>query len=255
MARFPAMWRSDRPLIFGHRGASQRAPENTLPAFRAALEAGADGVELDVHLSADSVPVVIHDDRVDTTTDGTGAVASLTLAQLQALDAGGGFDPRFAGARIPTLEQVLREVGPRLWINVEVKVQQGLKAIVAAVRRTGMAARVWFSSFRPYTLYRLRALAPEVACGLLYAPPTAMSLLLRPFTPHEALHPHVSMVTSRFVRRAQRQGLRVVAWTVDEPAMAQQLAAWGVDAIITNAPAALRASLVLGPLDQGAGPR
>lgn len=243
MARFPALGRPDRPLIFGHRGASQRAPENTLPAFRAALEAGADGVELDVHLSADGVPVVIHDDRVDATTDGSGAVASLSLAQLRALDAGG-------GARIPALEQVLREVGPYLWINVEVKVHQGLPAIVAAVRRTDMAARVWFSSFRPYTLYRLRALAPDVACGLLYAPPTAMSLLLRPFTPHEGLHPHVSMVTPRLVRRAQRQGLRVVVWTVDEPTVAQQLAAWGMDAIITNVPAILRASL-----DQGAGPR
>src|SRR3970040_2158507 len=109
------------PLILGHRGASAYAPENTLAAFRRALELGADGFELDVTLSADGVPVVIHDDTVDRTTDGSGPVANLTLAQLKQLPAGfrARFGTEFAGERIPTLEEVVARLGQRALLHVE----------------------------------------------------------------------------------------------------------------------------------------
>ena len=157
MVTFPESWWKDRPLILGHRGASHDAPQNTLAAFRKAVEVGADGVELDVHLSRDGVPVVIHDAKVDATTDGTGYVSAKSLEELKALDAGLSFDPQFSGERIPTLEEVLLEVGEALLVNIELKVGRidGLAAaVVDVVKRLGMQPRVWFSSFRPYLLYQ-----------------------------------------------------------------------------------------------------
>jgi len=235
-----------RPFVLGHRGASHAAPQNTLAAFRKAVEAGADGVELDVHLSLDGVPVVIHDDNVDSTTDGKGPVREMTLAQLKTLDAGARFDARFAGERIPTLEEVLIAVGAQLLINIELKADQTaalVPAVVDLIQRMGMASRVWFSSFKPYALYRARALAPEIPCGLLYGPLNPGTLLLRPFTPHEALHPYKDMLTERLVRHTHQRGRRVFTWTLDDPAVAQQFAAWGVDGIITNEPENILAAL------------
>ena len=246
MANFPESWFSNRPLIFGHRGASHAAPQNTLAAFRKAAEVGADGIELDVHLSRDGVPVVIHDAKVDAVTDGEGFVSDHSLAELKALDAGSRFDATFAGERIPTLLEVLVEVGDRLLINIELKEGRstGLEAaVVDVVKRVELQQRVWFSSFKPYMLYQVRALAPDIPCGLLYGPLNVGTLLLRPFTPYEALHPYTALVNERMVRAAHRRGLRVFTWTLDDPEMARRFAEWGVDGIITNEPAEILAAL------------
>jgi glycerophosphoryl diester phosphodiesterase len=254
MTRFPDLWQRGRPLgrpfVLGHRGASHAAPQNTLAAFRKAADVGADGIELDVHLSRYGVPVVIHNNSVDATTDGTGLVRELTLTQLKALDAGARFDAAssdasFTGERIPTLEEVLAEVGARLLTNIELKADRTaalVAAVVDLVRRMGMADRVWFSSFKPYALYRARALAPEIPCGLLYGPLNPGTLLLRPFTPHEALHPYKDLLTERSVHRAHEHGLRVFTWTLDDPIVARKFAAWDVDGIITNEPAEILAA-------------
>jgi len=150
MAKFPETWWRERPLVFAHRGASHAAPQNTLAAFQEAARLGADGIELDVHLSADGVPVVIHNDTVNATTDGHGLVGELSLAQLKALDAGSSFGPAFAGERIPTLAEVFEAVGRKLLINVELKAQKNAtveleNTVAALVPRMGMAGRVWFS--------------------------------------------------------------------------------------------------------------
>jgi glycerophosphoryl diester phosphodiesterase len=254
--RYPDLWQRvqplGRPFVLGHRGASHAAPQNTLAAFRKAADVGADGIELDVHLSRDGVPVVIHNNSVDSTTDGTGLVRELTLAQLKALDASAHFEPPcsdaapFTGERIPTLEEVLAEVGARVLVNIELKAAQTVAlvpAVVDLVKRMEMANRVWFSSFKPYALYRARALAPDIPCGLLYGPLNPGTLLLKPFTPHEALHPYKDMVTERGVQRAHDRGLRVFTWTLDDPDVARKLAAWGVDGIITNEPAEILAAV------------
>ncbi|MBN1922994.1 MAG: glycerophosphodiester phosphodiesterase [Anaerolineae bacterium] len=248
MATFPTTWPQHRPLILGHRGASHAAPQNTLAAFHKAAAMGADGVELDVHLSADGVPVVIHDALVNATTDGSGAVADLSLAELQSLDAGVRFNPSFAGERIPTLEEVLAAVGQQLIINIELKAfarrDAALeKAVVTLVRRLGLVDRVWFSSFKPYALVRARSEAPEIPCGLLYDGLGLGAQLLRPITPHEALHPHHGLLSRARIQRAHKRGLWVATWTVDDVARAQTLAEWGVDAIITNEPERLLAAL------------
>jgi len=135
-----------RTLDIAHRGASTAAPPNTLAAFEKAIELGADGIEFDVHLSADGVPVVIHDFTVNGTTNGSGRVASLTLVQLKQLDAGSYFDPAFAGERIPTLAEVLEAVGSRLLLNIELKStslrDNGLEqAVIAQVEQHDLGSR------------------------------------------------------------------------------------------------------------------
>jgi glycerophosphoryl diester phosphodiesterase len=246
---FPNSWWSHRPLIFAHRGASRRAPENTLAAFAAAMEVGADGVELDVHLSADGVPVVIHNARVDATTDGVGWVNDMTLDALKRLDAGVPMGGEFAGETIPTLEEVLNLVGDRLLINIELKAQSRKDvdlefAVGSLVARMGLQDRVWYSSFKPYTLYTMRHLArqrrvPGVPAGLLYGPLSWGALFLVPFTPFEALHPHASLVHRWWVSLAHVLALKVVVWTVDDVSAAQKLVADGVDVIISNVPGSL----------------
>ena len=247
MAAFPQeWWRDDRPLVFGHRGASHAAPQNTLAAFRAAAEMGADGVELDVYLTADGVPVVIHDEEVSSTTDGSGYITQMPLAQVKELDAGSTFSPTFAGEPIPMLEEVLAEVGHKLLIDIELKYsprQQGLEAAVASlVARIGLQGRLWFSSFHPHTLYAIRQLAPEIPCGLLYDPMSFGSRLLGVITPHEAIHPQAALVRGGLVRRAHRHHRRVVTWTVDDAPTAHRMAERQVDVIITNEPARLLAA-------------
>ena len=235
----------NKPLNIGHRGASAAAPQNTLAAFRKAVEFGADGVELDVHLSADSHVVVIHDFSLDKTTNGTGRVADKTLAELEALDAGSKFSPQFAGERIPTLAQVFEALGGKLLVNVELKSLGGggsgalAAAVLEIVRKYGMDKRVLFSSFDPFALRAIKRLAPEIPAGLLYAPDLPIYLRrawLAPLLPHEARNPHFSMVTDATMKWYKSHGLRVNTWTVDDPAEMKRLIALGVDGIITNKP-------------------
>jgi len=238
----------DRPLNFAHRGASYEAPANTLAAFLLAVELGADGIELDVHLSKDGHVVVIHDFDVSATTDGQGLVCDKTLAELKELDAGSWFDPVFAGQRIPTLQEVIDAVGRRLLLNIELKVRGwsdgGLAAkVVQIVEESGLVDRVILSSFNPRVVWRAKLRNPKIATGLLYAQDKPLFLrkawsrrLLRP----TALHPHYAMVDSHYVWWANKQGYRVNVWTADEPGDMRRLMREGVDIIITNRPDLLR---------------
>lgn len=248
---------SDRTLNIAHRGASAAAPPNTLAAFKKAVELGADGIEFDVHFSADGVPVVIHDFTVDATTDGSGRVADLTLAQLKQLDAGTRFDPAFTGERIPTLDEVLEAVrgrrgwGGELLLNVELKTtspgDNGLeRAVITLVEQHSLSRRVLFSSFNPFSLRRAKRIAPHIPVGLLYD--QGLSLPLRRawlafLAPHEARHPHYKMVDVRYMAWARRRGYRVNTWTVDDPAEMRRLVGLGVNGIITNVPDVLRSVL------------
>ena len=141
----------ERTRVIAHRGFSGAAPENTLAAVRAAIEVGADMVEIDVTLTSDGHIVVIHDETLDRTTTGSGRVSDFTLTELQRLDAGGWFAPRFAGERIPTLDQVLDEIEGRILLNVEIKseaVERGIVTKVAsAIRKRGMMEQLWFPRF------------------------------------------------------------------------------------------------------------
>jgi glycerophosphoryl diester phosphodiesterase len=241
----------EHALNIAHRGASAAAPANTLAAFQKAIELGADGVEFDVHLSADGVPVIIHDFTVDATTDGSGRVIDLTLAQLKQLDAGSTFDPSFAGERIPTLEEVLEALGSRLLLNIELKTtsphDNGLEqAVIAQVERHSLSDDVLLSSFNPFSLRRAKQIAPHIPVGLLYGPELPLPLRrawLAFLVPHEARHPKHTMVDASYMAWARRRGYRVNTWTVDDPDEMRRLINLGVDGIVTNVPDVLRSVL------------
>ncbi len=238
----------DRPLNIAHRGASMLAPQNTLVAFEKALEVGADGIEFDVRLCADGVPVVIHDATVDATTDGTGRVEAMRLAALKRLDAGSSFAPAFASTRIPTLTEVLESVKGNVLLNIELKdispLNQGLEqAVIDDIEQHGVEEQVLLSSFSPFALRRVQQIAPNLATGLLYTRPVwaalrlARMLMPRPFA---ALHPYRAVVGEQHIRWARARNVRMHVWTVDDPSEMHRLIDLGVDGIITNTPDVLR---------------
>lgn len=240
-----------RPQIFAHRGARRVAPENTLPAFAAALEMGADGIELDVHLTADGQLVVIHDFDVRKTTDGQGEVEHMSADQVGRLDAGSHFSPAFAGTRVPHLEEVIDLVGDRCHINIEIKsndpfARDASDSVAALIRRRNLYDQVIVSSFNPITLVKMRHLDSAIALGMLYD--REMPAFLRrvwagpPISP-QAQHPHHGLVDEAYMAWARTLGAQVNTWTVNEPAEARRLADLGVDTLITDVPDLLLAQL------------
>lgn len=236
-----------RPLNIAHRGFSAEAPENTLAAFDAAARAGADGVELDVTMCASGDVVVIHDDTIDRTTNGSGRVRDMSLDTLRMFDAGRWFDARYEGQFIPTLADVLDLVGETMIVNIEIKAatakEEGLEnGVIALVRQRGLVDRVLISSFSPIALWRMRRRAPEIRRALLTAP--QLPLMLGSGWPAglvkaHAMHPHHSQVDAAYVQRTHARGRTINVWTVDEPEEMRRLCLLGVDGIITNHPARL----------------
>lgn len=235
-------WYQGRTLVFGHRGAKAYAPMNTIPAFELAVAQGADGIELDVHRSKDGHAVIVHDFTVDSTSDGSGRVTDMTLAQLKELDAGSWFGEEFRGVRIPTLDEVFEAVGSRTLVNVEIKSESpetdGVEQVVAdVIQRHDMARRVIVSSFNPLTLQRFRAILPNVPIGFLFSGQMqidTVGLMQQLGLAHEAKHPHYEVITAEY--RALNSAYRINAWTVNDVAEALRLRDIGVDAIITDVP-------------------
>lgn len=240
--------RGPSAVNWGHRGAPERAPENTLASFRAAMDLGASGVELDVMLSADGEVVVVHDYSLERTTDGAGPVKAYSLAGLKRLDAGRWFSADFAGERIPTLQEVIDGLDPGVFLNIEIKSEtpgtDGLeKAVVRIIAENNLYERVVVSSFNPVSLMRVKAADKKIDVGLIYAPDLAIYLrqgwfipLLRP----EALHPRYDMVDAAYMARARKKGFKVAVWTVNEGEEMERLLDLGVDGIITDRPDLLR---------------
>jgi glycerophosphoryl diester phosphodiesterase len=233
------------PIVFGHRGASADAPENTLAAFALALRQGADGFELDVTLSADGVPVVIHDDTLDRTTNGAGPVRLQTVAELSRLEAGYPvrFDSRFSGERIPTLAEVFQAFAGRALINVELKRDRSPDRSLAArtvelIQTHRLEHSVLVSSFRISNLRRVKALNQSIPVGLLYLDARVAPLmrLLAGGLRAEAYHPAQKYASPRTVRWCHARRLRVNVWTVDDESDLRRLMAAGVDGLITNHP-------------------
>ncbi|MGH2538130.1 MAG: glycerophosphodiester phosphodiesterase [Candidatus Promineifilaceae bacterium] len=228
-----------RPRIIAHRGASADAPENTLSAFGLALEQGADGIELDLRLSADGWPVVMHDAQLRQTTGATGRVSAWKLAELKRLDAGD-------GRPAPALQAVFARFGQHLLYNLELKgflwPPAGLGALARVIRAESLEDHVLISSFSPLLLRVLKPMLPAgVPLGLLRHSRSGRSG--HKLVTFAADHPAERLVDARLMAWSAAQGLRVHAWTVDEPARARELSALGVHAIITNRPAHIRAAL------------
>ena len=239
--------RSGRPLIWGHRGASAEAPENTLAAFSLALRQDADGVELDAQRCASGEVVVVHDETLQRTTGSPGPVTQASWSLIRTLEAGGWKSERFRGERIPLLAEVL-EAFPRL-VNVELKTEEiddrGLTSEVVRVIRAARAEdRVLLSSFNPVCLLRARLLAPRIPRALLFESAQRWLLrsgLLAPLLGADAMHPEHVLATPDRVARWRGRGYSVGCWTVDDAQEAALLVESGVSGVITNRPSAMRA--------------
>jgi glycerophosphoryl diester phosphodiesterase len=229
------------PLIVGHRGAMGHAPENTLASYELAVSMGVDMVECDVHLSADGVPVVLHDHTLDRTTNGKGLVCEHTAAELQALDAGSWRDPQFAGQRLPTLDGLLAWCRGRVPLSIELKngpvFYDGLaEAIVDLVRKHDMLERANVISFDHAAIARVKQLEPRLSAGILFAALLVDAPAAARAANADAILPGHHFATADVITQAHAADLAVSVWTVDDPALARRLAADGVDAIATNYP-------------------
>ena len=231
-------------LIIAHRGASAEAPENTAAAIRRAWQVGADMVELDVQVTADDRLVIFHDDRLDRITGVRGRLIRQRWTDLQQLDCGSWFASRFADERMPLLSRALRSVPSTKRVNLELKRTQKpsvlITGVVRALRATGRVRRALISSFDMELLARLRRAHRQAAIALICRRRPRVALRRAVRLGCRAWHPHASLVTPALVREAHAAGLRVHAWTVDEPAQAHRLLRLGVDGVFTNDPARLR---------------
>lgn len=245
-------------IVVAHRGASVQAPENTMEAYRLAVDAGADAIELDVHLSQDGELAVIHDDTVDRTTDGTGAVAGFSMRQLRRFDAGynfsgGGEDDfpfRGGGLRIPTLGEVLDWLPDGVGLVVEIKARAAADAVVEALRDTPVrrAGAVSVISFDEAAIERAHQLDPELTTGYLLVPSQPFEPALRWAVEHGHLGVHpwdgdLGMDPAPMLAQAMAYGRRLGCYVVNDPERMEQLAAYGLWGFVTDVPDVARAAL------------
>jgi len=233
-------WREEGPVCVAHRGGLALAPENTLAAFANAIKLGCNWAELDVRASKEGALVVIHDGTVDRTTNGTGTVAELSLRQLKKLDAGAKFSRKFAGQRIPTLEQVLRAVRGKLNMLVEIKAKGIEEKVVAALRKTRMDRSAVVICFDPVVLVATKDVAREMPTGLLLslrAPKEPLPLIaLARMLGASLIMPSHEGVTREFIEKAHKARLLVRTWTVNDSKRMEELLDVGVDGIGTDRP-------------------
>ena len=232
------------PRVIGHRGAAAAAPENTIASFRTAATMGVAMVEFDVKLTSDSQPVVFHDETLERTTNGHGRMRDTPLAALRSLDAGGWFEPVFAGEPAPTLEEVLAFLlGVGVRPNIEIKPcpdrEQETARIVAAV-----ATACWPSNRPPPLLSSFSRIALETVREEVPTWPRALIVDRLPPDWHEgalalgvsALHCQQRHLSPVAITELRRKGLAITAWTVNDPERARALWKWGVDAVVSDAP-------------------
>ncbi|MDR1805392.1 MAG: glycerophosphodiester phosphodiesterase [Clostridium sp.] len=237
--------------VIAHRGANKFYPQNTLPAFKKAVELGADGIETDVHLTLDGQVVICHDYTIDGTSNGKGDINQMTLAQLRQYDFGSYRGEEFAGIKIPTLEECLEVVKGMDVINIEVKPPRDHSMLVvektlAIVRDFGLTEKLLLSSFDCDAILAAKQIEPSIKTGMLYSiveaeTPHLAELLEDPIAfvkPYkaDALHPFVLMMDEDYIAAAHAAGLKVNPWTVNPVETVKLLLSMGCDSVITDTP-------------------
>ena len=232
-------------MAIAHRGASSYAPENTFAAFDLAIRMGARHIELDVEATMDGHIVVIHDDTVDRTTDGSGLVTGHTLEALQALDAGSWFGQEFAGERIPRFDEVLRRYKGRVHLHTEIKGRSTHLSRHTAdlVRQHGMVDQVTITSFQKARLAEIRGYAPELPAGWLLPEVTDAAIAQAQDLGLRQICPRATTVTAELVSRLHAEGFVVRAWGVGSEALMRQVVEAGADGMTVNFPDKLLAYL------------
>ena len=229
--------------ILAHRGASAYRPENTCPAFALAMEQGADGFELDVHLTKDGEVVVAHDLELERVSNGTGRICDYTLAELRELDFSK-LMPQYGPCRILTLAEVYKMVSDTpLTVNVELKTTQEFyptmpEKLIRLEKEYAMEGRVLYSSFNHYSLLAIRQYNAKAEIGLLYDLGLVDPWVYAKQLSATAIHPHYTIIAALpdTVARCHREGIAVNVWTVDDPHVMAYMRGLGVDCVITNRP-------------------
>jgi glycerophosphoryl diester phosphodiesterase len=234
-------WTADAPLVIAHRGASLRAPENTMAAFRLAAELGADGIELDVKLTRDGQIVVHHDMTLDRTTNGSGKVKDFSLSEIKELDAGSSFDLEFSTETIPTLLELVDEVSDQILLNIELTNYDAPfnplpREVISVLDLAKLHETILISSFNPFALRKVNRLNSRIRTALLVAPgkPGWAESLVKKITPYKDYHPHMSLVNRKMVDGVHRSQGRLNTWIVNEYDDMHSLLRLGVDGIITD---------------------
>ncbi|MCL4459372.1 MAG: glycerophosphodiester phosphodiesterase [Chloroflexi bacterium] len=233
------------PGIIGHRGAMGYVPENTMASFQKALDLGADLVELDVHMTKDGVPVVIHDVRLERTTTGSGYVKDKSLDAIVQLDAGSWFGSQFARERIPTLEEVLVWAKGRIGLVIEIKNgpiwYDGLEVrIVDLVKRHKMNEEIIITSFDHLTVKKVKEKGEGIKTGIIYVGRLVDTVAAARLARAEAVFPHWSMVDRVVVEECHRSGLSINPWGGRDTLDIKKLRDLGVDGIVVDCPDILK---------------
>lgn len=211
-------------LTIGHRGVKGHAPENTLASFKKAIEMRVDMIELDVHLSKDLVPMVIHDDTVNRTTAATGNVADFTANELQQLD-------------IPTLEDVFKLINNQCHINIEIKTFEATNPVLEILKSSLFDSdKIIISSFDWHVLQEVRFQNDTIKLGVLTETDLTLAIGFATFIKATAIHPYYHLLTAENVEKIQSKGFLVYTWTVNEPEDITFVKQLGVDGIITDYP-------------------
>lgn len=248
-----------RTLVIAHQGGDGIWPGNTLYAFEKAVEIGVDVLEMDAHITKDGQIVLMHDEEVDRTTDGTGVIEEMTLAELQQLDAayrwsnddGATFPFRGQGIRASTLDELFRTF-PEMRYVIEIKLTQNPidKPLCDLIRRHNMQDKVMIASFHDEAMQNFRVTCPEIATSASRTEVRNFVLLGKaflsgfiapqyqsiqpPYDPKESMN--IPIMTERFVREAHAKNIKVEPWTVNDPELMKKYIEWGVDGIITDRP-------------------
>ena len=250
---------TDRPLVIAHQGGDGIWPGNTMYAFKNAVGLEVDVLEMNAHITKDDHIVLMHDEEVDRTTDGTGVIEEMTLAELQKLDAaywwsndgGKTFPYRGKGIRVPTLDELFQEF-PQMRYVIEIKLTQNPIALPLCelIRKHRLQDKVMIASFHDEAMQNFRETCPEVATSASRTEVRNFVLLGKaflsgfiapqyqsiqpPYDPKESMN--IPIMTERFVREAHARNIKVEPWTVNDPGLMKQYIEWGVDGIITDRP-------------------
>ncbi|MFP4178459.1 MAG: glycerophosphodiester phosphodiesterase [Spirochaetaceae bacterium] len=235
------------PLLFGHRGCSRAAPENTMAAFGKILEYGVPGVELDVHICKTGELVVTHDDNLKRVTGFDSIIEETDYSTIAELEAGSWFGEEFKGEKVPLLEDVFDLMGSRVYYDIEIKHRTRKcgpleKKLVEAVNRRGLSERVLFSSFNPFSIREVRRLDKTLLTAVIYVKHKELPWVFRDGGGRFIAKPHVLKPSREKTGRRTMffkgtlEGYPIIPWTVDDTVEAQRLLSLGVSGIISNVP-------------------
>ena len=234
MKHIPSGKAAKRPLIFAHRGANSFAPENSIPAFEAALQLGCDGIEMDLRLTASGDVIVFHDRRLSRMTGCRGNVQQMALSEIRQC-----YLQNNSHFKIPVLEEVLEVIGDRMLINLDIKKEimrnNGLEEkIIRILRDFNLKDNIIISSFNPLVLKKFYTLAPDFSLGFIYR--QRSHKLIFNGVPVDSLHVYHRILTRRYIENLHNRHYKVYAWTVDKEKHLRRMVDIGVDGIITNYP-------------------